>query len=82
MRAVVFNTVRLLGEGHLLSNPSPRLNPLARQGWIYSNAGMRNFVMILWLLGPGRQISGSRTEDSRIIQPATAMALELVGIAA
>jgi hypothetical protein len=43
---------------------------------------MRNFVIFLWLLGPGRRIAGSGAENARIILPPTAMTLELVGVAA
>jgi len=43
---------------------------------------MRNFVIFLWLLGPGRNVSRSRAENPRIVLPPAATALELVGIAA
>jgi hypothetical protein len=43
---------------------------------------MRNFVIFLWLLRPGRRVSWSGAENARIVLPPAAMTLEFVGVAA
>ena len=68
----------------VLSKQSPRLKKPARLDRVAPILlhPCEKFVVFLWLLGPAGRVSGSRAEDTRIILPPAAVALELVGIAA